>query len=87
MGSGRVVGRLPDGRALVRRLTCDTPRPHRDLGVAVEALAADVEIGAALAQATERLKAGDEQAFEEQRRLHLAREQVKERLASLVASD
>ena len=59
----------------------------RDLGVAIEALSAEGEIGAALSQATERLKAGDEQAFEEQQRLHLAREQVKQRLASLAGTD
>ena len=59
----------------------------RDLGVAIEALSADGEIGAALARATERLQAGEEQAFEEQRRLHVAREKVKERLASLTGTD
>ncbi|MEO5612479.1 MAG: DNA primase [Sphingomicrobium sp.] len=59
----------------------------RDLGMAIEALSADGEIGAALAEATERLKAGEEQAFEDQRRLHVAREQVKERLASLTGTD
>ena len=59
----------------------------RDLGVAVEALAAEGEIGAALARATERLQAGEEQAFEEQRQLHVAREKVKERLASLSGTD
>ena len=59
----------------------------RDLGVAIEALSADGEIGAALAEATERLQAGEEQAFEEQRRLHVAREKVKERLASLSGTD
>ncbi|WP_309661563.1 DNA primase [Sphingomonas sp.] len=59
----------------------------RDLGVAIEALSADGEIGAALAEATERLMAGEEQAFEDQRRLHVAREQVKERLASLTGTD
>ncbi|MEO6256897.1 MAG: DNA primase [Sphingomicrobium sp.] len=59
----------------------------RDLGVAIEALAADGEIGAALAEATERLKAGEDQAFEEQQRLHLARDKVKERLASLTGTD
>ena len=59
----------------------------RDLGVAIEALSADGEIGAALARATERLQAGEEQAFEEQRRLHVARQKVKERLASLTGTD
>ena len=59
----------------------------RDLGEAIEALSADGEIGAALAAATKRLMAGEEQAFEEQRRLHTAREKVKERLASLTGTD
>ncbi|HUE78473.1 MAG TPA: DNA primase [Sphingomicrobium sp.] len=62
-------------------------RAMRDLGVAVEALTAEGEIGAALARATERLQAGEEQAFEEQRQLHVAREKVKERLASLSGTD
>ncbi|MBA2467656.1 MAG: DNA primase [Sphingomonas sp.] len=62
-------------------------RAVRDLGAAIEALAADGEIGAALAAATERLKAGESQAFEEQQRLHVAREKVKERLASLAGTD
>ena len=62
-------------------------RAVSDLGAAIEALSADGEIGAALAEATERLKAGEEQAFEEQRRLHTAREKVKERLASLTGTD
>ena len=48
---------------------------------------ADGEIGAALAKATERLQAGEEQAFEEQRQLHVARDKVKERLASLSGTD
>ena len=59
----------------------------RDLGVAIDALAAEEEIGAALIAATERLKAGEEQAFEEQQRLHVVREEIRERLASLVGTD
>jgi DNA primase len=59
----------------------------RDLGVAIEALSADGEIGAALAEATKRLMAGEEKAFEDQQRLHVAREKVKERLASLTGTD
>ena len=69
------------------RSDSDPQRAVRDLGEAIEALSADGEIGAALAEATERLKAGEEQAFEEQRRLHSAREKVKERLASLTGTD
>ncbi|WP_310467696.1 DNA primase [Sphingomonas sp.] len=59
----------------------------RDLGDAIDALAADGEIGAALDAATERLKAGDDEAFEDQLRLHSAREQIKQRLASLAGND
>ena len=69
------------------RSDAEPDKAVRDLGAAIEALAADGEIGAALAAATERLKAGEEQAFEEQRRLHSAREKVKERLASLTGTD
>jgi len=69
------------------RSDAEPERAVRDLGVAIEALSADGEIGAALARATERLQAGEEQAFEEQRRLHVAREKVKERLASLTGTD
>jgi DNA primase len=65
----------------------DAARAILDLGSAIDALAADGEIGAALAAATERLKAGEEDAFEEQLRLHSARERVKERLASLAGTD
>ena len=62
-------------------------RAVRDLGTAIDALMADGEFGAALAAATERLKEGEEDAFEEQRRLHSQREEIKERLASLAGSD
>jgi DNA primase len=62
-------------------------RAVRDLGTAIDALTADGEIGAALAAATERLKEGEEEAFEEQRRLLFAREEIKERLASLAGSE
>jgi DNA primase len=62
-------------------------RAVRDLGTAIDALMADGEIGAALKAATERLKEGEEEAFEEQRRLHSQREEIKERRASLAGSD
>ena len=62
-------------------------RAVRDLGTVIDALMADGEIGAALKAATERLKEGEEDAFEEQRRLHSQREEIKERLASLAGSD
>jgi DNA primase len=69
------------------RSDAEPDKAVRDLGVAIEALAAESDIGAALFEATERLKAGDEQAFEEQQRLHSLREQVKQRLASLAGTD
>ncbi|HWI77293.1 MAG TPA: DNA primase [Sphingomicrobium sp.] len=62
-------------------------RAVRDLGVAIDALAAEEEIGAALNEATERLKAGEVDAFEEQQRLHVVREEIRERLASLVGTE
>jgi len=69
------------------RSDSDPERAMRDLTVAIEALAAEGEIEAALAEATERLKAGDASAFDEQRRLHAARDEATERLASLTTSD
>jgi DNA primase len=69
------------------RSETDPNRAVRDLGTAIDALMADGEIGAALKAATERLKEGEEDAFEEQRRLHSKREEIKERLASLAGSD
>jgi DNA primase len=69
------------------RSDTDPDRAVRDLGTAIDALMADGEIGAALKAATERLKEGEEDAFEEQRRLLFQREEIKERLASLAGSD
>jgi DNA primase len=69
------------------RIDTDPDRAVRDLGVAMEALTADGEIGVALEAATERLKGGDGEAWEEQRRLQFARNEIKERLASLAGSD
>ena len=69
------------------RSDTDLDRAVRDLGTAIDALMADGEIGAALQAATERLKEGEEDALEEQRRLHLARMENNERLASLAGSE
>jgi DNA primase len=69
------------------RSDTDPERAVSDLGVAIDALAAEEEIGAALNEATERLKAGEEDAFDEQLRLHGERERIKERLASLVGTE
>ena len=65
----------------------DPQRAQRDLGVAIETLSAQREIAAALAHATERLKNGDERAFDEQLRLHAAQNETNERLAKLTATD
>ena len=67
----------------------DTPpeRAVRDLGIAIDALAAEEEIGAALEDAIERFGAGDDDAIEEQRRLHLEREKNMQRLASLAGTE
>jgi DNA primase len=62
-------------------------RAVSDLGTAIDALMADGEIGAALKAATERLKEGEEDALEEQRRLLFARKEINERLASLAGSE
>lgn len=69
------------------RIDTAPQRAVTDLGTAIDALMADGEIGAALKAATERLKEGQEDAFEEQRRLLFAREEIKERLASLAGSE
>ena len=59
----------------------------RDLAAAIEALAASAEVEAALVAATMRLATGNEDAFAEQQRLHGAREEIKERLASLAGNE
>ena len=69
------------------RSDTDPDRAVRDLGVAIDALAAEEEIGAALNAATERLGAGDSGALDEQLRLRAAREEIKQRLASLVGTE
>ena len=65
----------------------DPDNARRDLGLAIEALTATGEIEAALAAATTRLIAGDENAFGEQQRLHELRDAMKERLASLASNE
>jgi len=69
------------------RSDSDPERAARDLGLALDTLAATGEIDAALRQATERLTAGDGAAFAEQQRLHTAREALNQRLASLAGND
>jgi len=69
------------------RSDADPERAVRDLGVAIDALAAKEEIDAALADALKRFGAGDDEAFEDQRRLKSAQQEVMQRLASLVGTD
>jgi DNA primase len=69
------------------RSDCDPEVARRDLGLAIEALAATSEIEAALLEATRRLVAGDDTAFEEQQRLHASREAMNERLANLASNE
>jgi DNA primase len=60
----------------------------RDLGVAVEALAASGEVELALLGATRRFESDmSDEAFAEQQRLVEAKQRLNQRLASLVASD
>ena len=69
------------------RSDCDPEVARRDLGSAIEALAATSEIEAALLAATRRLVAGDDRAFEEQQRLHASREAINQRLANLAGNE
>jgi DNA primase len=69
------------------RSETDPERAVRDLGVAIDALAAKEEIDAALADALKRFGAGDDEAFEDQRRLKSAQQEVMQRLASLVGTE
>ena len=66
---------------------CDPEAARRDLGLAIEALVARIELDAAFAEAQRRLSDGDDSAFGEQQRLHAAREALKDRLASLAGND
>jgi DNA primase len=69
------------------RSDCDPEVARRDLGLAIEALAAASEIEAALVDATRRLMGGDDSAFEEQQRLHASREAMNQRLANLASNE
>ena len=68
---------------------CDPIVARRDLGLAIEALAAASEIEAALLAATRRFMAdmNDSAAFEEQQRLHASREAMNQRLANLASNE
>jgi DNA primase len=70
------------------RSDTDPALAARDLGVAVEALAASGEVELALLGATRRFEADmSETAYAEQQRLVEAKQRLNQRLASLVASD
>ncbi len=69
------------------RPKCDPDLARRDLGLAIDTLMAKVEIEAAFETAIARFKAGDDAAFEEQQKLHAAREVINERLASLASNE
>ena len=66
---------------------CQPDVARRDLGLAIEALVTRIDLDAAFAEAQRRLADGDDDAFHEQRRLHAAREALKDRLASLAGND
>jgi len=69
------------------RSETDPERAVRDLGVAIDALAAKEEIDAALADALERFRAGEDDAIEDQLRLHSAQREITERLAQLAGTE
>ena len=65
----------------------DPVEAGRDLAAAMDALSASAEVELALADATRALATGDDQAFEEQQRLHRARNDITERLALLAGNE
>ena len=69
------------------RSETDPERAVRDLGVAIDALAAKEEIDTALADALERFRAGEDEAIEDQLRLHSAQREITERLAQLAGTE
>jgi len=69
------------------RSETEPERAVRDLGVAIDALAAKEEIDAALADALERFRAGEDDAIEDQLRLHSAQREITERLAQLAGTE
>ncbi|MFM8499352.1 MAG: DNA primase [Chakrabartia sp.] len=92
-GSGALVARLVDANGLAFSFTrrqSDAELARRDLGMAIEALAARPELDAALEAATARLaEHWDDLGFAEQQRLQQARREADEKLAALAerASD
>jgi DNA primase len=67
------------------RRDADPERASRDLVLAIDTLAAQPGLLAALDAATDRLKeVGDEAAFAEQQRLRRARDEAEQQLAALI---
>jgi DNA primase len=70
------------------RRDAEPERASRDLVLAIDTLAAQPGLYAALEAATARLKeSGDEAAFREQQRLRTARDEAERRLAALIESE
>lgn len=69
------------------RSETEPERAVRDLGVAIDALVAKEEIDMALADALERFRAGEDDAIEDQLRLHSAQREITERLAQLAGTE
>lgn len=90
-GFGALAAQLVDANGLAFSFTRRQANPElarRDLGMAIEALAARPELDAALAAATARLAENwDETGFAEQMRLLEARREADARLASLAERD
>jgi DNA primase len=90
-GLGALVRTLLNANTLAFSFTkpqADPELARRDLGIAIEALAARPELDAALAAATARLtEKWDETGFAEQTRLLEARRAADQRLAALAQSD
>ena len=86
-GFGPIVAQLIDAKGLAFSFTrrhSDADLARRDLGMAIEALAARPELEAALAAATARLTENwDELGFNEQQRLQQARRDADAKLAAL----
>lgn len=90
-GAARLVEELSLKRGLAFSFTrrdADPERARRDLALAIETLAARPGLEAALAAATARLgEAWEDTAFEEQKRLRAARDEVDRQLATLIEGD
>ena len=90
-GFGRLTDSLINAKSLAfsfMRRQADPETARRDLGMAIEALAARPELDAALAAATARLgESLDDAGLAEQQRLIQARHDAEQRLAALVQRD